>query len=193
MRDSSTGPSPALGEPLEPRYLFAAGELDTAFGQGGQLSVQFPGGEFISVVRDVAVQSDGKIVLAGEAFDLVQGEGASDFAVARLNRDGSPDLTFDGDGVVVFPAEGNADEAAGVAVQADGKIVAAGSFANNNEAGVSEEALFAVLRFNPDGTRAETWGFSGIVITLLDEPDATPHALRATARRATANKRMARG
>src|SRR5829696_1224245 len=118
MRNPFTGPAPTVSEPLEPRYLCAAGELDSAFGQGGQVSVQFPGGEFISVVRDVAVQPDGKIVLAGEAFDVVQGQGASDFAVARLNRDGSPDLTFDGDGVVVFPAEGNADEAAGVAVQA---------------------------------------------------------------------------
>ena len=74
--------------------------------------------------RDVAMQADGKIVVAGVDRSTAPG----DFALARYNPDGSLDTTFDGDGRV-SPTSAVGDDALGVAVQADGKIVVAGSAA----------------------------------------------------------------
>jgi uncharacterized delta-60 repeat protein len=162
----------SVTERLERRVLFAAGEFDPSFGQGGRMTIDFPGDEFISVVRDVAVQPDGKVLISGEAPDRTLGGDATDFALARLNPDGTPDTTFAGDGIFVFPFTGNAEEGSGVAVQADGKIVASGFFSNNDPA--EEYILFTVLRFNPDGTLDGTWGTNGIVITPFGDPDVNP-------------------
>jgi uncharacterized delta-60 repeat protein len=175
MRDIKT----CVVEKLEPRALFAAGALDPSFGQGGRLVVQFPGDEVITVVRDRALQPDGKIVISGDTPDPAAGVGGTDFAVGRLNPDGTPDTTFGGgDGVVIFHDPGNADSATGVALQPDGRIVAAATFTNNNDEGVPDYSLFGVLRFNPDGTPDTTWGGAqapGVVVTLLgDDPTATP-------------------
>jgi len=163
-------------EKLEPRELFAAGALDPSFGQGGRLVVQFPGTEVITVVRDRAVQPDGKIVISGETPDPAAGVGGTDFAVGRLNPDGTPDTTFGGgDGVVTFHDPGNADTASGVALQADGKIVASGTFTNNNDEGLPDYSVFGALRFNPDGTPDATWGTNGVAAMLLgDDTTATP-------------------
>jgi uncharacterized delta-60 repeat protein len=65
----------------------------------------------------VTLQGDGKIVVVGG--------GAGDFALARYNTGGSLDMSFSGDGVQTT-AFGSAAGAAGVALQGDGKIVAAG-------------------------------------------------------------------
>ena len=171
MRDFRT----CVVEKLEPRALFAAGALDPSFGQGGRLVVQFPGSEVISVVRDRALQPDGKIVISGETPDPGAGVGGTDFAIGRLNPDGTPDTTFGGgDGVVVVHDAGNADSATGVALQSDGKIVASGTFTNNNDQDVPDYSLFGALRFNPDGTADATWGTDGVVVTLLGDPDAVP-------------------
>jgi len=74
-------------------------------------------------VADIAVQGDGRIV-AGGFLRPMSGPG-SDFALARLNPDGSPDTTFDGDGRVVTDL-GGTDFLQALALQADGKLVAAG-------------------------------------------------------------------
>jgi len=162
-------------EGLEQRAFFAAGSLDPSFGQNGQLAVQF-GGEVITVVRDRAIQPDGKIVLSGDALDPAGGPEATDFALARLHPDGTLDPTFGGgDGVVVFRDPGNVDGATGVALQADGRIVASGLFSNENAEGDTEYSHFRVLRFNPDGSLDATWGAGGVVTTRLnDDPAATP-------------------
>jgi uncharacterized delta-60 repeat protein len=162
-------------ESLEARTLMAAGALDPSFGQGGRLAVQFPGSEVITVVRDRALQSDGKIVISGDAPDPAAGAGGTDFAVGRLNPDGTPDTTFGGgDGVVVFHDPGNGDSATGVAVQPDGKIVASGTFTNNNDQGVPDYSIFAALRFNPDGTADANWGADGVAVTQLGDPGVLP-------------------
>ena len=165
-------------EVLEPRVFFAAGQLDPAFGQDGRLTVQFPGGQALTVVRDSVVQGDGKIVISGETPDTdpAAEANATDFAVARLNPDGTPDTTFSGDGIVVFHDVGNTEVATGVAMQSDGKIVASGLFSNNDANGVPEYSFFGVLRFNPDGTPDTTWGVGGVVVTVFGDPDAPADA-----------------
>ena len=69
----------------------------------------------------VAVQPDGRIVVAGSSSDAT----GSDMAVARYNSNGTPDTAFDGDGIALVDF-GNDSSARAVAVQQDGKIVLAG-------------------------------------------------------------------
>jgi uncharacterized delta-60 repeat protein len=70
----------------------------------------------------VALQPDGRVVAAGEACDT----SSCDFALARLNPNGSIDTSFDADGMVLTDLSGGVDLATSLAVQADGKIVVAG-------------------------------------------------------------------
>src|SRR5438128_11042902 len=82
---------PRLIEPLEARRLLAvAGTLDTSFSGDGKVTVDFPNGNVL-FANDVAVQRDGKTVVAGGLFF---GGNSLHFAIARLNLDGTPDLTF---------------------------------------------------------------------------------------------------
>ena len=71
----------------------------------------------------MAIQADGKIVAAGVAADQARD---SKFALARYNSDGTLDATFGVDGKVETDFTPRDDGAAGVAIQADGRIVAAG-------------------------------------------------------------------
>ncbi|HEV8623968.1 MAG TPA: Ig-like domain-containing protein [Acidimicrobiia bacterium] len=131
-----------LGVVASPAHA-AAGDLDSSFGAGGKLTTDFGGYEGASAV---AIQSDGKIVVAGYT------SGASeDFAVARYNTNGSPDSSFDGDGKLTTDF-GGYEGASAVAIQSDGKIVVAGY-----TSGASDD--FAVARYNSNGS-LDT-GFSG--------------------------------
>jgi uncharacterized delta-60 repeat protein len=112
------------------------GSLDTTFG-GGEQRVDF-GAEY-DAAFDVAIQRDRKIVAAGN--------GGREFGLARYNADGSLDASFSGDGkqtTSFHPDWDNSayDSASGVAVQGDGKIVAAGT------AGLE----FGVARYDTDGS-----------------------------------------
>src|SRR5262249_32374064 len=106
----------------------ADGSLDTSF-DGDGIATTTAGGA--QVAYGVAVQADGKIVAAGSGFTLNGTTAFQPFAVARLNADGSPDAAFDGDGVATTDFGPDFDAAHAVAVQADGKIVAAGLSANS--------------------------------------------------------------
>jgi uncharacterized delta-60 repeat protein len=74
-----------------------------------------------ATVAGVAIQVNGKIVAAGPAA----GSGGR-FALARYNLNGTLDATFGGDGRVTTDFTAGEDLCFGVAIQADGKIVAAG-------------------------------------------------------------------
>ncbi|MFD9306259.1 calcium-binding protein [Streptomyces sp. NPDC060048] len=100
----------------------ADGSPDAGFGTGGRASVAFPGDG--GTAYAMALQQNGKIVLAGRANDPNSSE-ANDFGLARFHPNGTVDTGFGGDGFVVT-GFGDFDEARGVLVQPDGKIVAAG-------------------------------------------------------------------
>ncbi|MFC9388492.1 calcium-binding protein [Streptomyces venezuelae] len=100
----------------------ADGSPDAGFGTGGRTSVNAPGDG--GIAYGLALQQNGKIVLAGRADDPNSSE-ANDFGLARLNVNGTVDTGFGGDGFVVTGFN-DFDEARGVLVQPDGKIVAAG-------------------------------------------------------------------
>ncbi|HXE99728.1 MAG TPA: delta-60 repeat domain-containing protein [Solirubrobacterales bacterium] len=127
----------------------APGDLDVTFSGDGKQRTDFLTGE--SRAAAVVRQPDGKIVAVGESH--------SDFAIARYNTDGSLDTSFSGDGRQVTDFAGF-DRANGVALQADGKIVAVGS---TTAAGGN----FALARYNPNGSLDTTFSGDGKQTTDL--------------------------
>jgi uncharacterized delta-60 repeat protein len=129
-----------------------AGTLDPSFGGNGWITTKF---HDCSTVRALALQTDGKIVTAGELC-------TGGFALARFNPDGSPDATFGGDGKVTTGFGPNGTQAFGVAIQHDGRIVAVG-FRYTDSSGLSGQ--FALARYDPDGSLDATFGGDGKVTT----------------------------
>jgi uncharacterized delta-60 repeat protein len=119
------------------------GTLDTDFGTGGQVTTNFGSS---SEIRSIALQSDGKIVAAGFSAD--------NFAIARYNSNGTLDNTFSGDGKLTTDM-GSSDEIHSIAIQSDGKIVAAG-FSGNN---------FAIARYGTNGDLDNTFSGDGKLTT----------------------------
>jgi uncharacterized delta-60 repeat protein len=113
-----------------------SGTLDTSFSGDGKQSTDLSG-SFSDGATAVAIQDDGKIVVAGAGNPF-----PSDFVLARYNPNGTLDTSFSGDGKQSTDF-GSFDGASGVALQGDGKIVALGS------AGFGD---FALARYNPNGT-----------------------------------------
>ena len=146
---SQPGSARATLEPLECRRLCAAGDLDPSFSGDGAAVVSVAGTGFL--INDMAVQADGKVVLAGK-------RGANP-AVARLNADGTVDATFAQGGVFEFTSaySPTIGDARSVAIQDDGKIVVAGADGERND--------FAVARFLPNGSRDFTFASYGILST----------------------------
>jgi serralysin len=130
----------------------AAGDLDPSFGGDGRvvtsLSPQY------DWATAVAVQADGKVVVAGAALNGAR------FAVLRYNVDGTPDLTFGGDGNVITDFTLRDDEANAVAIQADGKIVVAGEVGFG-----SLNPKFGIARYNADGTLDSGFSGNGLAVT----------------------------
>jgi uncharacterized delta-60 repeat protein len=158
-----------LGYTTEARA--APGELDASFGSGGKVTTDFAD----DFGADVAVQDDGKVVVAGSASTGATG---GDFALARYNPNGTLDSTFSGDGKVTtaIGAGTNYEAVRAVAIGADGKIVVVGVAYNgtNND--------FAVARYNPSGSLDTSFGGDGIVLTSLGSgsEDARAVALQGT-------------
>jgi uncharacterized delta-60 repeat protein len=133
----------------------AAGDLDTNFGGDGKVTTDFfarPEAAF-----DVALQPDGRIVVAGAASPE---DGSVDFALARYNNDGALDSNFGQNGRVTTDFSDVFDQANAVAIQADGKIVAAGTSTDQMTRGD-----FALARYNIDGSLDENFGTAGKVKT----------------------------
>lgn len=128
------------------------GSLDGGFGSGGIVTTAFGGH---ADATSIALQPDGKIVIAGRTDVLRR----SEFAVLRYNPDGSPDDSFGGGGLVITPIRVFA-EINDLAIQSDGKIVVAGdatftSAPKPNGGGT-------LVRYNTDGSRDDTFGDNGV-------------------------------
>jgi uncharacterized delta-60 repeat protein len=129
------------------------GTLDTTFGTNGMVSISPINSVTDDGVAAIVLQPDGKIVIGGS----VDTDGNKNFAVFRFTDAGAVDTTFGTGGVITTPVSLSADdEAASVAIQADGKIVAAGNVGNSD---------FALVRYEPDGSPDPTFGVGGIVTT----------------------------
>ncbi len=120
------------GDFLLARYA-SAGTLDSTFGASGTVSTGFDapgGGSFgtYDVAESVAVQSDGRIIVAGTSEDNSTAGGLRSFALARYRANGDPDTTFSDDGKLATSFTGSSDDAAhDLAIQPDGKPVAGGT------------------------------------------------------------------
>jgi uncharacterized delta-60 repeat protein len=132
---------------LAPAALAAPGDLDRSFDGDGLRIVNWGGPDS---AHDVAVQPDGRIVVVGVGFLA-----PVDFGITRLNPDGSSDTGFSADGNA-FVALGGDELAFAVAVQPDGKIVAAGQ--------TSLETRGAIARLQPDGTPDNGFGLNGSLV-----------------------------
>lgn len=132
-----------------------AGSLDPTFGTAGKVLVSINSGE--AKAHSIALQSDGKIIAVGHSTSPLTGK---DFTIVRLLSDGTLDNTFGINGIVTTDVQlGSEDYAYSVALQADGKIILAGS----SDDGVNRNA--ALVRYNSDGTIDSTFGVNGIVLT----------------------------
>ena len=142
-----------------------AGSLDKTFGMRGEVTAQLgtaPSGfSPESYAKGVAVQSDGKIVVAGAASNVA--DGTLDFAVTRYNTDGSPDVTFGAGGTGTAELTDFGGQATGrdVVIQPDGKIVVAGHACDSSGA----NCRFALARYNTNGAPDASFGNGGKLTT----------------------------
>src|SRR6266508_2562764 len=156
------------------------GTLDPSFGTAGVVRISHDP-TLGSTASDVALQQDGKVVLAGREFGAVSGSSLFDIAVARLNPDGTRDTSFGGgDGVVYLDLQGQQDEAAAVAVDSAGRVVVLNLRTDFDAAyGLALKADGALLvagsyqpsvltpwlaRLHADGTRDRRVGRKGLLI-----------------------------
>src|SRR6185436_5457372 len=130
------------------------GSLDTAFGYLGKISSGHcdAGDGWYAMT----IQSDGKIVVAGGSN--------GDFALSRYNGDGNLDSTFGTNGTVLTDF-GYIEAGSAVSIQADGKILVAGTVWG----GFNRD--FALVRYHADGTPDNTFGIGGKIISDIGGDD----------------------
>ncbi len=136
------------------------GTLDTTFGANGKVFISNQAGCCIDEkAYSVAIQSDGKIVVAGSTGHTVTQ--AYDLFLVRLNINGTPDGTFGNDGKVITDLGSDHDGIYSIAIQSDGKIVAAGKKGGD----------FAVVRYDTSGTLDNSFSGNGIKISDIGSDD----------------------
>jgi uncharacterized delta-60 repeat protein len=146
--------------------LNADGSPDTSFSGDGRTLVDF--GNPNDFGRGIAVDAAGRLVLAGQTDNGRGGsEAVRDFAVARLTPAGNLDATFSGDGRQTVDFGGDRDAADAVAIQADGRIVAAGEVQ-----APSLDAEFALVRLTDAGELDPTFAGDGRQSTDLRGDDS---------------------
>src|SRR4051812_10496947 len=114
------------------------GTFDPTFGSSGIVSC-------LVGASGLAQQADGKLLVGGTTGNAVAG-------LARLNDDGTPDVSFGDNGVVSFSVMTGNTAIAFVVAQPDGKIVMSGTTNDN------DYDRYAIVRFNADGTFDNTFG-----------------------------------
>ncbi|MEN8224533.1 MAG: T9SS type A sorting domain-containing protein [Bacteroidota bacterium] len=145
-----------IGDYIIARYN-ADGSLDNNFGNGGFAVID--GGTDSEYAYDMVLQDDGKVLLGGSAYN--QYTTVDDFALLRLNADGSPDNTFGTSGIVMTDINGEFDNAFSMALQDDGKILLAG------HTYISGKRNACVVRYNTDGSLDAAFGSGGIAMTSI--------------------------
>jgi uncharacterized delta-60 repeat protein len=139
------------------RYT-ADGQPDTTFSGDGIQTTEITAGSSGESGTAVALQPDGKILVAANPDDAVNGD---EFAVLRYMPNGDLDPSFDGDGVAITSLSSGNDQPNAIAVQSNGKIVEAGG----------SQSKAVLVRYLTDGSPDLGFGAGGIVRT-----DATPGA-----------------
>jgi uncharacterized delta-60 repeat protein len=145
---AGTGYGPNYALDFAAARLLPNGTLDSTFGKGGIATV--PVGSY-AIAQAVVITTSGQIVLGGGAV-----VGQKEFAVARLNSNGSIDNTFGTNGVTTFPQAGYAW---GMVQQSDGKLVLAGQPGSGS--------AYLVGRVLANGAVDTSFGQGGVVTIPL--------------------------
>ncbi|NRA11658.1 MAG: hypothetical protein HRT57_06870, partial [Crocinitomicaceae bacterium] len=133
------------------------GILDNSFGTNGLVTIDFGG--YTDRAQSVAIQQDGKIIIVGEGSISSP---ITDFAIARLNVDGSLDTSFNHTGLLISDITGTNERAFSVVIQNDGKILVAGQSYNGSDGD------FALARYNSNGDLDTTFNSNGIVTSNIN-------------------------
>ena len=153
------------------------GALDPSFDEDGKATIDFGGDEEAS---EVVLQTDGKILVVGATGSLATGQ---DFALARLNTDGSLDTQgldpfidapFGTAGKVVTDFDGEEDQATSVILEPNGNILVAGPV-SRPVSGVDSD--FGLARYRIDGSLDPSFGVGGKVTTAVTASEDRPHDL----------------
>lgn len=143
--------------------LNSDGSLDSTFGNGGTVSTHFPGpGTSFDEAHALAIQPDGKILVAGETDSLSTGAG---FGVARYLTNGTLDPSFGTGGLVAFTYGMRRAIAYAIGLQSSGKIIVSGQLADTDVSGYSGGVVMARLTSN--GDLDSTFGSGGIATTKI--------------------------
>ncbi len=133
----------ALDSGVQDRFVFAKinsdGSLDTSFGTNGKFADQSLGSSNLDKLNDMVILPDGKIVIAGRLFNILN----NSRIVYKYNLSGGREWTYTRS--VSFPQ--NTEAYNGIAVQPDGKFIVVGKQANK----------ITAIRLNADGTEDNTF------------------------------------
>lgn len=141
--------------------LFPNGIRDATFGASGSMSLP------LSTIS-LALQNDGKILAASHLYNDIN-QTNLDFAVVRLLPDGGLDPAFNSTGQAGYDfGPGRKDFVQKVVTQPDGKIILIGGSCKNDDSGVD----LAAVRFNPNGSRDDTFGPGGRVLSTFGDQAA---------------------
>ena len=166
---STTPNSAGTGTFTVVRYN-ANGSLDTSFGSGGIDVIPIAGENYGAQAYAVAIQPDGKILVAGYAatYDKKEADYYSDWAIVRLNTNGSLDTSFGTKGCVTTRLTPDIwigeNWAASIDVQANGQILVGGWLGGYNERTSSGTQGLALVRYNANGSLDTSFGSGGEVI-----------------------------
>ena len=156
--------------------LLPDGKIDRSFGKRGSVVTDLGGDDKAS---SVAVQPDGKVVLAGRGANE-----DDDWAMLRYTSDGKLDKSFGDAGITANDLTGGEDYATGILLQKDGGIVLGGvaqigsvlCTTSDNYMTSCDRFAFALARYTPDGELDERFGDGGQMVYELDD-DSGGHAM----------------
>src|ERR1051326_913488 len=149
------------------QYNYTDGSLDTNFNGTGILVQDLGNREAEGF--GTAIQADGKIIVAGSAYDDAN---LQSFMVARYLPTGILDPSFGTNGVVITVLGTNSSGATAIALQPDGKILVGG------RARPGSDDDFAVLRYTTNGLLDTTWNGTGKVLTGIGPSDDQLHSVK---------------
>lgn len=144
----------------------ADGALDTTFSGDGIVEAVAGPGQY-GIAFAVAVQPDGKVVLAGRQDDAWPAAGMTRTVVVRYGTDGGLDTGFGVNGRVVVDLPGHDDTATAIALQENGRIAVGAIARTVQRRGVD----FAVVRLTREGALDLTFGANGVAYATFGDDD----------------------
>jgi uncharacterized delta-60 repeat protein len=149
------------------------GALDTTFGSAGVTDTALTPFN-VDRAKDLAIQPNGKIVAAGHCQVNLPGPpqptASDDFCLARYDSNGQLDASFGTNGIVITAIGPKDDRLSAIALQPDGKIIAAGYCASNADNALSVDQA-CVVRYLIDGSLDTSFGLSGKAVQSLSSAE----------------------